>query len=89
MLRPGRVRLLGAIGRLGLRLGTSEPEASDWRDDNPGDPVDLACRLRAAAQALRTMEVPAVAADLFDDILTPESYADLFDDLAAKAGPDR
>ena len=74
---------------MGLRLGTSEPEASDWRDDNPGDPVDLACRLRAAAQALRTMEVPAVAADLFDDILTPESYADLFDDLAAKAEPDR
>jgi hypothetical protein len=69
--------------------GTLPPEANDWRDDSPGDPVDLARRLRLAAQALRTMKVPAVAADLFNDILTPESYADLFEDLAAKAEPNR
>ena len=67
--------------------GTTSPEESDWRDDNPGDPWELASALRAAAQGIRGLDAEAVSAGLFNDILTPESYASLFDDLADKARP--
>lgn len=70
--------------------GTVTPEAqgcSDWRDEDPGDPADLARGLRQAAQQIRRLDIQAVSGSLFNDILTPEAYALLFEDLAAKAAP--
>jgi hypothetical protein len=67
--------------------GTSRPNDFNWRDENPGDPRELALELRAAAQAIRDLDAPAVSASLFNDILTPASYAGLLDDLADKAEP--
>jgi len=54
---------------------------------SPGDAMELAAALRSAARSIRNMNATAVAADLFNDILTPESYASLFEDLANKADP--
>lgn len=68
--------------------GTSRPDGSDWRDENPGDPRSLAAELRAAAQEIRDLDVGAVSAALFNDILVPESYASLLEDLADKADPE-
>lgn len=67
--------------------GGSRPGQNDWRDDNPGDPKELARRLRSTAQDIRRFGAAAVSGSLFNDILTPESYASLFEDLAAKAEP--
>ncbi len=67
--------------------GSTRPAQYDWRDDNPGDPVELGRNLRAAAQQIRRLEAAAVSGSLFNDILTPECYARLFEDLAAKAEP--
>lgn len=70
--------------------GTERPAAqgcSDWRDEHPGDPVELARQLRQAAQKIRRLDAQAVSGSLFNDILTPEAYALLFEDLAAKADP--
>ena len=67
--------------------GTVRPDESDWRDENPGEPRELAEALRAAAREIRQLNARAVTADLFNDILVPESYAALLDDLAAKAEP--
>jgi Family of unknown function (DUF6331) len=54
------------------------------RDLEPGDPLALADSLVALAAHLRTSTAKAVSAQLFDDVLPPESYAELFDDLAWK-----
>ncbi len=62
-------------------------DESDWRDENPGDPQELASELRSAAQEIRHLDVKALSADLFNDIPIPESYASSLDDLADKAVP--
>nr|WP_255698113.1 DUF6331 family protein [Tessaracoccus sp. ZS01] len=67
--------------------GTSRPTEGDWRADSPGDARELARALRVAAEVVRGVDAPAVTANLFNDILTPESYADLLLDLANKAAP--
>ena len=68
--------------------GTVKPASTfDWRDDNPGDPVELAANLRVAAAQIRQIGAGAASASLFNDILTPESYASLMEDLADKAEP--
>ena len=67
--------------------GTARPTQHDWRDDNPGDPMELARDLREAARQIRQLDADAVSGSLFNDILTPESYARLFEDLADKAEP--
>ena len=67
--------------------GTARPDESDWRDENPGDPRELAGALRRAAQEIRRVDANAVSAALFNDILVPDSYANLLDDLADKAEP--
>lgn len=66
--------------------GEDVPDAGDrgWRSDEPGDPGVLAGQLRAAAQQVRDLGVPAVSAPLFNRVLTAESYGSLFDSLAAK-----
>lgn len=68
--------------------GTVKPASTfDWRDENPGDPHELAVSLRTAAEKIRQLEAAAVSATLFNDILTRESYANLMDDLATKVEP--
>ena len=66
--------------------GEDVPDAGDrgWRSDKPGDPGVLAGQLRAAAQQVRDLGVPAVSARPFNRVLTAESYSSLFDSLAAK-----
>lgn len=61
-----------------------EPGTSDWRDDEPGNPVHLAEELRALAADLRHSKAAGATASEFDDVLTPASYAELFEDLARK-----
>ena len=67
--------------------GTARPEWSDWRDEHPGDPRELAAALRIAAQEIRALDARCVSASLFNDILVTESYASLLEDLADKAEP--
>jgi hypothetical protein len=65
--------------------GSIRPDGNDWRSDHPGDWHKLAGDLRAAAQAIRALDVMAVSGSLFQEVLSPEAYAELFEDLAAKA----
>ncbi len=48
---------------------------------------ELVVKLRRAAREIRELDADAVSADLFNDILTPDSYASLLEDLATKAEP--
>jgi hypothetical protein len=64
--------------------GIQRPASNDWRDPNPGDPVQLASELRVAADRIRNLTAEAVVADLFNEYLTPQSCAELFEDLAHK-----
>jgi hypothetical protein len=64
------------------------PAWSDWRDEKPGDPRELAVALRTAAQQIRALDATCVSASLFNDILVPESCAGLLEDLADKAEPE-
>lgn len=65
--------------------GTTDPGGVIDRAPMPGDVPTLVAGLREAAHEIRMLDADAVAADLFNDILTPGSYANLLDDLAAKA----
>lgn len=56
-------------------------------DRRPGNVPELVVKLHRAAREIRELDADAVSADLFDDILTPESYASLLEDLATKAEP--
>jgi hypothetical protein len=67
--------------------GTASPGENEWRADEPGDASQLAEELRASATSIRGLDAKAVTANLFNDILTPESYANLLEDLANKAEP--
>lgn len=67
--------------------GTTDPGGVFDRAPVSGDVPTLVSGLREAAHAIRMLNADAVAADLFNDILTPGSYANLLDDLAAKAEP--
>lgn len=67
--------------------GTERPAGNDWRDENPGDPRELAAALRDAARQVRAIEVTGVSAALFNDALSPESCAQLLEHLADSAEP--
>lgn len=67
--------------------GAVDPGGIINRDPAPGDVLALIAGLHEAAHAVRAIGADAVSADLFNDILTPDSYADLLQELAIKAQP--
>jgi hypothetical protein len=65
--------------------GTTDPGGIIDKTPMPGDVPALVFSLREAADAIRMLDVDAVSANLFNNILTPGSYANLLEDLATKA----